>query len=87
MSSNKNGGGTTPEKSSGARTESIPNDPLVLHVDLIQFDPTVHIERRKLSIDFEITQDQQKQLVEEIRARQKSSTRGVMRIRFVGRPV
>ena len=67
-------------------TQPIPNDPLVLHVDTIEFEPSIHFERRKLTVDFELTLQQQKILVEAIYARQRSPLIGTMRIRFVGSP-
>lgn len=70
-----------------AKKIDTPNDPLVLHVDTIEFEPDIHYERRKLTIDFEINQEQQKQLIDAIYARQKLPMPRTMRIRFVGRPV
>jgi len=69
------------------KTTDTPNDPLVLHIDAIIFEPEIHLERRKLTVDFEITLEQQKQIVEYFYARNKTSTRGPVRMRFVGRPV
>lgn len=69
------------------RPLDIPNDPLVLHVDEIEFEPAIHLERRKLSVDVEFTQEQQKKLVEYIYERQQSPTAGAIRVRLIGRPV
>lgn len=69
------------------KKDSTPNDPLVLHVDSIEFDPEIHFERRKLTVDVEFTQEQQKQLVENIYARQQSSMPKTLRVRLIGRPV
>ena len=68
-------------------TPSTPNDPLVLYVEAIEFEPNIHINRRKLTVDIEIPAINIEELITKLSQRVKEPTPGGVRIRFIGRPV
>ena len=63
------------------------NDPLVLFVQAIEFEPDIHTERRKLSVDVEIMARDIPELVKKLSERMHNPILGAVRIRFIGRPV
>ena len=65
----------------------IPNDPLVLYVEAIEFEPDIHTERRKLTVDVEIPEGDVRELIKKLTTRMDGPVTGAIRVRFVGRPV
>lgn len=63
------------------------NDPLVLHVESIEFEPDIRMERRRLTVDVEIGARDIPELVKKLSERMKEPILGAVRVRFIGRPV
>lgn len=69
------------------KKEKKENNPLVLYVKTMEFEPTILVERRQLTVDIEILDKDIEQLIEKLIERRKFVIKTPIRIRFVGTPI